>query len=332
MAFLPFDEQAPFSTPSSPDEWGTLFVASALDEQMAFSIPGSLDERPAFLAAGELNERAPLFPPVRRTNGSPDERPTFPFLAAGALNERTPLFPSRSPDEWATFLAARALNEQAPLSTSSSPDERPTFLAAGAQNERVPLFPSRLPDEWAGFLAASTLNEPAPLSTPSSPDERPAFYLSANDLDQQTPFYTISSRDDRASQDPTLKPVPDGYLLVKPATKWREKLALDNRHNVYYEREPKTTSLPCSFLGCTQSITGRSIRDHKQLTTKSYPDHVRGKHCGVSARCAYCDEPKAKGFSVARHCISVCTALILFRRIPPDDRTLSSPFGPEQSN
>ncbi len=130
---------------------------------------------------------------------------------------------------------------------------------------------------------------------------------------------------------------PDGYLLVKPAktpAEWGEKLSLDNRHSIYYEPEPKTAPLPCSFVGCTQMITGCSILEHvnechrralrvtciscqKQLTAKSYPDHVRGKHCGVSARCPYCDEPKAKGYSVTRHCIGACTALIPFHPSPP---------------
>lgn len=91
------------------------------------------------------------------------------------------------------------------------------FSTPSSPDEQAPLSAHRLPDGWASFLVASTLNERVPLSTPSSPDERFAFNLAASNLDQQAPFSTASSRDhDRASQDPTLQPLPDVYLLFKP--------------------------------------------------------------------------------------------------------------------
>ncbi|KAK0231838.1 hypothetical protein EDD85DRAFT_849004 [Armillaria nabsnona] len=141
---------------------------------------------------------------------------------------------------------------------------------------------------------------------------------------------------------PWAQRMPDGYEQIIPSRgnvfdQWARGLTLDARYNFYYQRKVEPVHLKCPL--CAQDILGCNIRQHlkenhrgycqkdsqkvkcfacgpsaRLMNAKSYPDHVRERHCHLSVLCPYCGEEFTRGESVTRHCISVCKRLIPYRR------------------
>ncbi|KAK0231840.1 hypothetical protein EDD85DRAFT_849009 [Armillaria nabsnona] len=134
-------------------------------------------------------------------------------------------------------------------------------------------------------------------------------------------------------------PMPDGYERISRGyvSDWEKGLTLDARYNFYYQPKIEPVHLKCPL--CAQDILGCNIRQHlkenhrgycqkdsqkvkcfacgpsaRLMNAKSYPDHVRERHCHLSVLCPYCGEEFTRGESVTRHCISVCKRLIPYRR------------------
>lgn len=132
---------------------------------------------------------------------------------------------------------------------------------------------------------------------------------------------------------------PDGYERISRGhvSDWEKGLTLDARYNFYYQPKIEPVHLKCPL--CAQDILGCNIRQHMRenhrgycqkdcekvkcfecgpsarlMNAKSYPDHVRERHCHLSVLCPYCGEEFTRGESVTRHCISVCKRLIPYRR------------------
>ncbi|PBK59879.1 hypothetical protein ARMSODRAFT_966506 [Armillaria solidipes] len=135
-------------------------------------------------------------------------------------------------------------------------------------------------------------------------------------------------------------PMPDGYEQIIPSrgsvSDWEKGLTLDARYNFYYQRKIESVHLNCPL--CAQDILGCNIRQHlrenhrgycqkdcekvkcfacgpsaRPMNAKSYPDHVRERHCHLSVLCPYCGEEFTRGECVTRHCISVCKGPIPYR-------------------
>ncbi|PBK59883.1 hypothetical protein ARMSODRAFT_1090575 [Armillaria solidipes] len=140
---------------------------------------------------------------------------------------------------------------------------------------------------------------------------------------------------------PWAQPMPDGYEQIIPSrgsvSDWEKGLTLDARYNFYYQRKIESVSinLPCPL--CAQDMLGCNIRQHlrenhrgycqkgkvkcfacgplaREMNAKSYPDHVREKHCHLSVLCPYCLGEMTRGESVTRHCIRYCEALATYRK------------------
>ncbi|PBK59914.1 hypothetical protein ARMSODRAFT_768208 [Armillaria solidipes] len=137
-------------------------------------------------------------------------------------------------------------------------------------------------------------------------------------------------------------PVPDGYEQIIPShgsvSNWEKGLTLDARYNFYYQRKIESVSINIACPLCAQDMLGCNIRQHlrenhrgycqkgkvkcvacgpsaREMNAKSYPDHVRDKHCDLSVLCPYCLGEFTRGESVTRHCIHYCEALASYRKV-----------------
>ncbi|PBK59913.1 hypothetical protein ARMSODRAFT_966546 [Armillaria solidipes] len=140
---------------------------------------------------------------------------------------------------------------------------------------------------------------------------------------------------------PWARPMPAGYEQIIPShgsiSNWEKGLTLDARYNFYYQRKIESVSINIACPLCAQDMLGCNIRQHlrenhrgycqkgkvkcvacgpsaREMNAKSYPDHVRDKHCDLSVLCPYCLDEFTRGESMTRHCISFCKALIPYRR------------------